>query len=755
MISFNYDKIPQEMKDLQRWVLWKKSLKEGKTTKIPINAKSGYGAKSNDSSTWVKFEEALSKVEYYNCDGIGFMLGNGYVGVDIDHQIDNKELISEFVDGLDSYTELSQSGEGIHIICKGVLPKGGRRKGNIEMYDSNRYFAMTGKVLQDKNHINERTKELEILWKKYICDEEKAKYVFNKEVEYEEILSDDEVIQKALASQNGNLVNCLYYGQWEGLYPSQSEADMAFCSILAFWCNRNATQIDRIFRASKLYRDKWDSKRGIKTYGELTIESAISKCKDVYNKSFSENQVYNPITGEVTLKKQYDLSDTGNAQRFVDRFGKNIRYNFDNKCWMIFDGKAWIRDNKQIIKTQADILIEEMKVEAIKEQDKDLQKEMFKNLKRLASNNGKEAMIKEAMHIGQIPTTNADYDKFDYLLNCKNGIVNLLTKEIIPHDRKYMMSKYTNIECDFSKEPKRWKQFLNEIFSGNKEIVDFIQKAIGYTLTGSTKEECLFQCYGDGANGKSVFLKILYKMFGDYALNSQVESILAKGNSNGANSDIARMAGSRYIITNEPNENSRFNEGLVKQLVSGDVTTARFLYGSEFEFIPRFKLWIATNYKIQMRGTDYGIYRRMRIIPFKEKFDNGREDKDLSKKLEEELPQILGWAVEGTMLWNEQGLKSPKVIEDENKLYKQENDIISLFLEECTKDNPNGREKASEIYDEYSKWAKNGNEYHMSKNKFGIELSKRYQKRNINGYIYYFGLILKKHDESYVFERKK
>ena len=121
---FNYDKIPNEMKKLNRWVLWKlKKNDNGKTTKIPINAKTGYGAKSNDDSTWVSFDEALNKIEYFNCNGLGFMLGNGYFGIDIDHALDDKELIDEFVETLKSYTERSQSGEGIHIICKGILPK--------------------------------------------------------------------------------------------------------------------------------------------------------------------------------------------------------------------------------------------------------------------------------------------------------------------------------------------------------------------------------------------------------------------------------------------------------------------------------------------------------------------------------------------------------------------------------------------------------------------------------------------------------
>lgn len=761
-MNFNYDLIPNEMKSLKRWVLWKrKYINSEQTTKVPINVRNGYGAKSNDSETWATFDEALKNVEYYQCDGLGFMLGGGYFGVDIDHSMSDKDLINEFVNTLNSYTEISQSGDGIHIICKGVLPVGNRRKGHIEMYDNARFFALTGNVYENHTRIMERTQEVKVLHTKYLCDKPKeipeGAYVYEpitrKESNTMSSLSDEEVITKATESKTGNLFNLLYCGQWEGLYPSQSEADMAFTSLLAFWCARDEIQIDRIFRNSKLYREKWDLKRGANTYGEITIRNAISKCKDIYTPAITPVQVYNPTTGEVVKNKEYDLNDTGNAQRFIDRFGSDIRYNFDNKTWVVYDGKTWIKDVKQLVKTKCDILIEEMKTELLKEPDENKRKELARNIKHVSSNSGKEAMLKEAMHIGTMPTVNADYDKDEYLFNCFNGVIDLKTGRLLEHNKTFMLSKYSNTRVDLENEPTRWKQFLLEIFNNNQELVDYIQVALGYTLTGSTKEQCFFQCYGDGANGKSVFLDIIYKMLGDYALNAQVESILAKGNNNsGASSEIARMNGARFVRTNEPNEGARFNEGLVKQLVSGDVTTARFLYGAEFEFTPKFKLWIATNYKINVRGTDYGIWRRQRLVPFEVKFEGAKADKKLSEKLEQELPQILGWCVKGAVKWRESGLITPKQIEIANNEYKNEMDTIRTFMNDCTIENPQSREKASEVYKEYAEWAKNGHEYCMTQTKFGIEMAKKYIKKNVNGYVYYYGFMLKKNDERYIYE---
>ena len=751
---FDYSKIPAEMRSAKRWVLWKLAEKDGRKTKIPVNAMTGYGAKSNDPDTWATFEEAKGKIDYYGCDGLGFMLGNGYFGVDLDHALDNKPLMAEFADALKSYTEISQSGEGLHIVCKGILPPGNRRRGNVEMYDSARFFALTGNIPQGREYpLADRTEEIKPLWEKYLGEVKPAPvpdgaYVYKKEsapIRAIGKLSDDEIVRRAIESKNGSIFNLLYYGQWDGIYPSQSEADAAFCSLLAFWTGRDAEQMDRIFRASKLYRPKWDNKRGAKTYGEMTIGSAIAKCQDVYQPGDS-SRVYDLSTGEVRASKRYSLDDTGNAQRFVDRFGDGIRYNFDNKCWTVWDGRTWVKDVKQTVKSKADVMIEEMKEEAIKEPDQKRMGDMLKNIKHLASNSGKEAMLKEAMHMGAMATTNADYDKDKWLLNCSNGVIDLRTGELLPHDRSKMIAKNTGIECDLNGKAPTWEKCLSNIFKGSEQLVSFVKKAIGYSLTGSTKEQCFFQCHGDGSNGKSVFFNTLFSALGDYALNAQVDSILTrKGQSSGnASPDIARMKGARFVRTNEPSEGARFNEGLVKQLTGGDVITARYLYGTDFEFRPEFKLWIACNYKIAVRGTDKGIWRRVRLIPFEATFEGASDDKDMETKLKKELPQILGWAVKGCLEWQKEGLEPPDEVKEATKEYREEMDIVESFCKECVEKDRSSRERASDVFRAYKDWATTGNEWCMSQSKFGVEMGKKFQKTSLSGYVYYVGVRLRK-----------
>ncbi len=751
---FDYSKIPAEMRSAKRWVLWKLAEKDGRKTKIPVNAMTGYGAKSNDPDTWAAFEEAKGKIDYYGCDGLGFMLGNGYFGVDLDHALDNKALMDEFADALKSYTEISQSGEGLHIVCKGILPPGNRRRGNVEMYDSARFFALTGNVPQGREYpLADRTEEIKPLWEKYLGEPKpvpvpEGAYVYKKEsapIKAVGKLSDDEIVRRAIESKNGSIFNLLYYGQWDGIYPSQSEADAAFCSLLAFWTGRDAEQMDRIFRASKLYRPKWDNKRGAKTYGEMTIGSACAKCSDVYQPGDS-SRVYDLSTGEVRASKRYSLDDTGNAQRFVDRFGDGIRYNFDNKCWTVWDGRTWVKDVKQTVKSKADVMIEEMKEEAIKEPDQKRMGDMLKNIKHLASNSGKEAMLKEAMHMGAMATTNADYDKDKWLLNCSNGVIDLRTGELLPHDRSKMIAKNTGIECDLSGKAPTWEKCLSNIFKGSEQLVAFVRKAVGYSLTGSTKEQCFFQCHGDGSNGKSVFFNTLFSALGDYALNAQVDSILTrKGQSSGnASPDIARMKGARFVRTNEPSEGARFNEGLVKQLTGGDVITARYLYGTDFEFRPEFKLWIACNYKIAVRGTDKGIWRRVRLIPFEATFEGASDDKDMETKLKKELPQILGWAVKGCLEWQKEGLEPPDEVKEATKEYREEMDIVESFCKECVEKDRSSRERASDVFRAYKDWATTGNEWCMSQSKFGVEMGKKFQKTSLSGYVYYVGVRLRK-----------
>ena len=753
------ENIPAELRELKQFVCWVGN------DKVPRNPFTGGNAKSNDPSTWSDFDTACKACDTYGFDGLGFMFANGYFGVDLDHCSDDIDFCDEFVDALQSYAEYSKSGNGIHIICRGKLPDGARRKGNVEMYSSGRYFICTGNVYNPKyTEIADCTEAIKPLHKKYLPGDTQ-RLDGSKLIESVD-MDDQEVIDKARNCKSGYLFNMLYQGNWQGVYSSQSEADLALCNQLAFWTQKDRKQIDRIFRTSGLMRDKWDRKRSGTTYGAITIEKACINCVDVY-----EPKRYDDGTdlafalfrgGQIGVeepKKRYDMTDTGNAHRLQDRFGSIIRYSYNRKKWLYWDGKMWVLDDSGEIKKLADIICDDIKKEAVMEQDEKTQADLLKWANRTASSKGKEAMVKECQHLPGVPVFQDEMDAYVDYVNCKSGIINLRNGELIPHDSNFMMTKMCASDYDvFGKKPVLWLNFLNDVTNGNMELQEYIQKCVGYSLTGSTSEQCAYFLYGIGNNGKSTFLDTIADLFGGYAANAQPETIMMKrwGN-DGAGSDIARLKGSRFVTSEEPTEGVRLNEGLLKQLTGGSKVTCRFLYGDEFEYTPEFKIWIATNHKPVVRGTDLGIWRRIKLIPFEVNIPKEKVDKNLKQKLKKEFPQILRWAVEGCIKWRESGIEEPQCVQDAVKEYKQEMDLLAGFIEQCIEIDYDSMKKipAKDLFRAYSRWAKENNEYEMSSKKFFTEIGKRLPEkgRDSKGIFYRnIRLIQESEERQYRFE---
>ena len=741
------ENIPAELKGLKQFVCW-----VGKD-KIPKNAYTGKNAQSNNPETWADFDTAVSACDKYGFDGIGFMFANGYFGVDLDHCLDNVDFCDEFVETLQSYAEISKSGTGLHIICKGTLPSGARRKGGVEMYSSGRYFICTGNVYNEKyKNVIDCTDAVKVLHSKYLPSETpKAE----KEYPIAQIVSMDDqtVVDRARNCKSGYLFTMLYQGEWQGVYSSQSEADLALCNQLAFWTGKDPAQMDRIFRSSGLMRPKWEERRGTNTYGEITIAKACISCTEVYNPSkhgdkgkdlmFAVSR--NGQIGVATPKEHYDLTDTGNAHRLFDKFGHIIRYSYNRKKWYYWDGKTWRLDESGEIKKLADIVCDDIKREAFMEQDEKMQVELLKWANRTASSKGKENMIKECQHLECIPASTDAFDSYPDFFNCQNGIVNLRNGELIPHDSSFMMSKIALCDYDTSgKKPERWLQFLDDVTKGDKELQEYIQRCIGYSLSGSNREQCAYFLYGIGNNGKSTFLDTISDMLGDYAANTQPETIMMKhfGNDS-ANSDVARLKSARYVTCEEPTEGVRLNEGLIKQLTGGSKITCRFLYGDEFEYTPEFKIWVATNHKPVIRGTDVGIWRRIKLIPFEVNIPPEKVDKNLKYKLRKEMPQILRWAVEGCMKWQKHGITEPECVQQAVKEYKNEMDLLAGFIEDAIviDYDCNDRIMAKDLFGMYIKWAKANNEYEMTSKKFFKEITQKLPEKGRIGAGMYFSKI--------------
>ena len=818
-----YNNIPLELKQMKRWVCYKvEGTNDGKTTKRPYNALNGAMAKVNDELTWSKFNIALNGCVKYNCDGIGFILGAGIFGIDLDNhpdlegnypmtEEDFKVLTDEFVTTLNSYSEYSQSGKGVHIICKGSLPEGARRKGSVEMYDNGRFFAFTGNVINN-TLINERSVEVVPLWEKYI-NVEKPKFEAKESSYYkpstvnrgyyEELdLSDEEIIDIALNSNSGDTFYKYYHdGDISMNNNDNSSADMSFCNMLAFWCNKDKAQMDRIFRNSALYREKWDELRGKQTYGEITLTAACNNVQEGYVKRqkvdietfhVRDKINYNKQEGkkDVLIKPSYDGSemnideegepifhikkifgeysytDTGNAMRFYEYFGSVFKYNVTDKVIMFWTGQTWIRDSKDIIRKYANKFIEILKqeAEAIEEEidkaQKDGKKDEAKmlmrkysdclgNVQRVANKAGKDAMLTEFKALYDIPINSYEFDRDDYLLNTKSGVVDLRNGKVVPYNKDLLLSKNTNIEVSYE-EPTIWLNFLHSVFkvAGDEEetqnIINSLQTCLGYSLTGSTKEQVMFLLYGNGSNGKSTLTEIIAHILGDYGDNIASSILLQqKAANNSAIYSIAKLQGKRFVETGETDDGGKLAESQVKILTGGDTISAQFKFGNEFSFRPKFKIWMSTNNKPTIRGTDLGIWRRIFMFPFENTFTEKEKDKNLLDKLKAESDRILGWCIKGYQLYQENGdLLRPEKLRAAVQEYKEQMDVLTQFINRECELNPGARIECKELYEAYKNWALNNVEFCMKESKFMLELQAKgiTTKVSSNKIKYYVGI---------------
>ena len=779
MPKFNYQNIPQELRNLKQWGLFELKWVEArkKNTKIPINPYDGSAGKSNDPNTWSDFDTAMRALnDVERADGLAFYFANGYVGLDIDHIDSNLEdwragdndpnnLVNKFQDLTDNtYMEVSQSGTGIHAIFKGKIPGKRRRKGNYEMYQTGRFFALTGNnIIPDPTIKSMSDDEMKTLYE-FLFGKDNIVQLHSESDNITPVdLSVAEIIKRAESSaKTGTRFTMFMKGGWEQFYASHSEADMAFANDLAFWTGRDFHKMDTIFRNSSLMREKFDEKHGAVTYGTSLLNKAINETQNIYNPESDSQDSESSYTfsfNEDKTKKIVPRSwdDQGRGLRMRDQFATVLKFNAVDKKWFFFNGSYWQEDiGNQRVELAAERVANSIKKEkpelsfSTKTDEDKAMNEWYRFQKDSRSHMAKMHMIDEFKKY--VIVKHGEFDKEDMLLNTESGYVDLSSGELHDHDIDKKFSHQTVAEYSDNVDAPLWEKFLNQIFNNDEELIHYVQKAIGYSFTGSVDEQCLFILNGRGRNGKSVFSNVVSDVAGNYAKQMNVQTIVAKKNQSGsANSDIARLEGARIVTSSELNEGDRFDESLVKQLTGGDKILARFLYGSEFEYKPKFKIWMATNHLPIIRGTDDGIWRRIKIIPFNIQIPKEKVDKKLEYKLKAEYTGILNWIVQGAIMWQQEGLEDPEAVTKVIETYRAEMDPLDAFLEECCTTGQNYSIKAREMYDAYHEWAKESEEYKMSLNKFGREMSKKLLRVKRRDGWYYVGLKLKEPDSDYTF----
>lgn len=429
-----------------------------------------------------------------------------------------------------------------------------------------------------------------------------------------------------------------------------------------------------------------------------------------------------------------NCTDFGNARRLVQNHGADVRYCHAWGKWLIWDDRRWKIDESGAIMRKAKETTMSIYQEAGRAVDETERKELAKWALRSEAASRLRAMIELAESEPGIPVSPGELDVDDWLLNTRSGIIDLRTGELRPHTREAMLTKLAPVEYAPDAECPAWTAFLERIMDRNQELISFLQRAVGYALTGDTREEVIFLLYGTGANGKSTFLETMQVLLGDYARQADFSTFLLRQNETVRN-DLARLAGVRFVSAVELEPGKRLSESVVKQVTGRDTVTARYLFQEYFEYKPKMKIFLACNHKPIIRGNDHAIWRRIRLIPFNVRIPDAEQDKDLDRKLRAELPGILAWAVRGCLEWQKQGLGKPEAVKDATDEYRGEMDVLGGFFEDRCVIGDGLRAVSSELYKEYLGWAQDsGIRKPMSQTMFSLRLAERgLAKKRITG----------------------
>jgi putative DNA primase/helicase len=423
------------------------------------------------------------------------------------------------------------------------------------------------------------------------------------------------------------------------------------------------------------------------------------------------------------LPKDVDpCTDLANAYRLAAMHGGDLLF-ARSLGWLAWDGRRYLLDETGEAQRRAQDVARAVKRQGLNlfvrgtKTDNDKLTKDGQRLLGWASHSQQERALRAALKVAEsaerFVVRPQQLDQHLMLLNAANGTVDLERGELLEHDRKRKQTKLAPAEYSSTRGCPRWLAFLDRIFGGNKELIGFVQRAFGYSLTGRTDEQCFFLLWGTGANGKSTLLEMLRHVAGDYALNISADTLMTQRGGRGPENDVARLRGARLVTASESGETRRLDEERVKRLTGGDIYTARFLHREFFEFRPLFKLWLAANAKPEIRGTDHAIWRRVKLIPFEVTIPDDEQDPDLLDKLKEEAAGVLYWAVQGCLDWRRGGLRAPAEVTDATKEYRDEQDALGRFLEdECTI-LEQAQVATGALYTRYAEWCREQGEQAM------------------------------------------
>lgn len=439
-------------------------------------------------------------------------------------------------------------------------------------------------------------------------------------------------------------------------------------------------------------------------------------------------------------KKAYRLTDVGNAERFVDQFGESLRYAHDWREWMMWAEPVWCRDSNAIVRFMTRSVGEGIRedartiqedAEGLDGDDRKQAEALFRQYMAAANRAEGAAGIKNMLWVAEadidISTTSGQFDAAVNLLNTPTATIDLQQDRAREHDPTDFLTQTTHARYVEGAECPQWLEVLNMVFGGNKSLIGYVQRAVGYSITAGISEQCVFYCYGTGENGKSIIFNTLRKMLGDYACEAMPGTFDARGSKRTIREDIARLRGKRLVTTVEVKKGEPLDSEMVKKMTGGEVMVAKNIYERPFEFETHFKVWFAANTQMPVPEATHGMWRRLHVVPFTRKIPKQKkvDYETLMARLAGEYPGILSWALEGHREWLRIGLKPPKEIIDATENYRADQDRIGEFMDMHCIIGEGKIVPAKDVYERFKQWCDDTGDYRIGKQRFYGEMKDR------------------------------
>jgi putative DNA primase/helicase len=708
---------PGELRTADQFVCWREEDRDGDITKVPYSVHGGR-ASSTNPKTWAPFEAAIAYAEEHSMSGVGFVFteDDPYAGIDIDkcRNAETGEIEPwawKIVAALDSYTEVSPSGTGLHVFVKATLPGPNNRKGPVEMYESGRYFTLTGEHLGGSpTEIHERQDVLERLYR-HVFKVEKASSTTNGHKLRSASLDvgDEDLLALAKQAKNGEKFSRLWRGDTSDYGGDESRADLALSSLLAFWTDGDTARMDHLFRQSGLYRDKWNRH----DYRERTFNKVLEGRTEFYQPGEKASVNGNGSQPKKAAGKPSPPTHDELRDRWIEG---NPHHAHGLGEWRRYEDGIWPTVSETSVKAEISNVIETAKPEGIKPTASIL------------------ASVTELTRI-KVFVSDERWDADSDILVCNNGALHISTGELAKHQPKHYATSAVPYKYDPDARPAIWNYFLRNTVPA---AANFLQEFAGYALTTEMTHELAVWLFGPPGSGKSTFIAGLAAMLGHRA------GILGLADLERSRFTLADLPGKTLVVASEQPSSYLASTNTLNAIISGEPIQVERKYRDPFTVLPRAKVCWAMNELPRVADANSGLFRRVKVVAFPQLAEDERDPK-IKHAIEQEGAGILNWALEGLRRLKERGhFEVPTGVEDATKQFRENNDVPALFIEDRCVQGADLKVQASQLYTEYKEWCLENGHRPMSSTRLADDWARLgFEKTASNGRRFYRGVTLR------------